>query len=129
MFCAVSATITTIALAIALGVRNSTPRSQSQTGPTVSPDSNTCLTQGCVQLAAQVTAAMNQSVDPCEDFYQFSCGNWGQRNLIPPGKSNHYPCINYLTHNGHKYCQLEALQVSVKPRLSAVVCASGHNSM
>ena len=46
---------------------------------------DTCTTPGCVQLAAQMTAAMNQSVDPCEDFYEFSCGNWGQKNPIPPG--------------------------------------------
>lgn len=76
--------ITTVALAIALGVRNSMSQPQAQTG-TTSPDSNVCLTEGCIQLAAQMTSAMNQSVDPCEDFYQFSCGRWGQSNLIPPG--------------------------------------------
>ena len=88
---AVLAIIATIVLAIVLGVQSSQP--QAQAGPTTSPTatppdsgSSTCLTQGCVQLAAQITSAMNQSVDPCEDFYQFSCGNWGQRNLIPPGK-------------------------------------------
>ena len=58
-------------------------------GPTMSPTDSgpdTCTTQGCVQLAAQISSAMNQSVDPCQNFYQFSCGNWGQRNLIPPGE-------------------------------------------
>ena len=91
-FHAVSAIITVIGLAIALGVRSSQPQASSQTGPTTGPTtppdsgSNTCLTQECIQLAAQITSAMNQSVDPCQDFYQFSCGNWGQRNLIPPGK-------------------------------------------
>ena len=80
-FHAVSAIIAVIGLAIALGVQSS----QTQASP---PDSgsSTCLTQGCVQLAAEITSAMNQSVDPCQDFFQFSCGNWGQRNLIPPGK-------------------------------------------
>lgn len=85
---AISATITTIALGITLGVRSS-----AQTGPSTSQDSNTCLTQGCIQLAAQMTAAMNESVDPCEDFYQFSCGNWGQNNFIPPGGKVQNPLV------------------------------------
>ena len=57
-------------------------------GPTMSPTDSgpeICLTQGCIQLAAQMIAAMNQSVDPCENFYEFTCGNWEQRNWIPPG--------------------------------------------
>jgi hypothetical protein len=93
----VSAIIAVIGLAIALGVRSSQSQASGQTNPTMAPTmgpttsspdsgSSTCLTQGCVQLAAQITSAMNQSVDPCQDFYQFSCGNWGQRNLIRPGK-------------------------------------------
>ena len=79
-FYAVSAIIAVIGLAITLGVRSS----QSQSMPQDS-GSDTCTTQGCIQLAAQISSAMNQSVDPCEDFYNFTCGNWGQQNPIPPG--------------------------------------------
>ncbi|MBI5480575.1 MAG: M13 family metallopeptidase, partial [Deltaproteobacteria bacterium] len=28
--------------------------------------------------------AMNRSVDPCVDFYQYSCGGWIENNPIPP---------------------------------------------
>ena len=88
---AVSAIITVIGLAIALGVRSSQSQSQPSGGPTMSPTDSgpeVCLTQGCIQLAAHMTAAMNQSVDPCEDFYEFTCGNWGQRNFTPAGIAN-----------------------------------------
>ena len=33
-------------------------------------------------------AAMDRSVDPCVDFYAYSCGGWQKRNPIPPDQSS-----------------------------------------
>lgn len=30
---------------------------------------------------------MNKSVDPCEDFYEYVCGQWKNEDLIPPWES------------------------------------------
>ncbi|XP_052738146.1 neprilysin-4 isoform X3 [Bicyclus anynana] len=47
-----------------------------------------CLSELCVGTASRVLAALNKSVDPCDDFYEFACGGWIQRNPVPEWASS-----------------------------------------
>ncbi|XP_055356518.1 neprilysin-11-like [Paramacrobiotus metropolitanus] len=35
-----------------------------------------CQTPACKEIAEKVLSRINASVNPCDDFYQFSCGKW-----------------------------------------------------
>lgn len=41
--------------------------------------------------------SIDQTVDPCEDFYQFACGGWINKNAIPPGhgETSHFALLSY----------------------------------
>ncbi|GJQ69914.1 Nep2 [Trypoxylus dichotomus] len=49
---------------------------------------NICLTPGCIHAASKVLEFMDASVDPCDDFYQFSCGSFIKKTNIPDDKSS-----------------------------------------
>ncbi|KAI3385053.1 hypothetical protein SNEBB_005701 [Seison nebaliae] len=44
---------------------------------------NICVTEECIKSAAFLMSNMNTSVDPCEDFYSFACGNFVRKTIIP----------------------------------------------
>ena len=47
---------------------------------------NVCLTAGCIHSASKVLDSMDPSVEPCDDFYHFACGNYIKNTNIPDEK-------------------------------------------
>ena len=41
-----------------------------------------CLSESCVLASAHLLEQMDTSVDPCQDFYKFTCGKYIEKNLI-----------------------------------------------
>ncbi|KPM02741.1 membrane metallo-endopeptidase-like protein 1-like protein [Sarcoptes scabiei] len=68
---------------------------QKQQWPTISPSqesqkqpSDICLTRGCVQAAAELISNLDEEISPCDDFYQFACGGWIKRQVIPDERTS-----------------------------------------
>lgn len=52
------------------------------------PSTTVCTSKECKNIARYVKRSMNQTVDPCSDFYQFTCGGWIKKNPIPKTSSS-----------------------------------------
>ena len=61
------------------------PSSSTPTKDYMSPEY--CMTPGCVQAAADILSNMDHSVNPCEDFYQFACGGFIEKTVIPDDRT------------------------------------------
>ena len=75
----IAAVVAVVVIAVPLSVTYLSSSMSSQT-------STTCLSAECIKLSASVLAALDRTVDPCTNFYEFSCGNWIQNTTIPPGE-------------------------------------------
>merc|ERR1712088_927833 len=53
------------------------------------PGSKVCLTKGCVKAAADLIKSMDETVDPCSDFYNFACGNFIKETVIPDHQTSY----------------------------------------
>ncbi|KAF5283678.1 hypothetical protein FQA39_LY17253 [Lamprigera yunnana] len=58
-------------------------------------DTTVCLSSECVSSASRVIEYMDSTVNPCENFYKFACGNFLKDTVIPSDKSyeNHFSII------------------------------------
>ncbi|XP_035475542.2 phosphate-regulating neutral endopeptidase PHEX [Scophthalmus maximus] len=54
-----------------------------------------CVTPECIEAAGSILSKLDRSVNPCEDFYSFSCGGWLKENPIPEDSSSYgiYPWL------------------------------------
>ena len=64
-----------------------------------SSSSEVCQSEACLDLAVQIKGAMDESIDPCEDFYNFTCGNWAVFNHIPQGDPTICGSVRVTTHS------------------------------
>ncbi|XP_061197808.1 neprilysin-1-like isoform X2 [Saccostrea echinata] len=94
-----------IAVSVALAVvviqrekDDDTPSVKSKTGAnkqnpdTTNPDIITirrevCNSPECVRAASSLLDAIDTSVDPCDDFFQYACGLYRKKQVIPEDKS------------------------------------------
>ncbi|KAG8190128.1 hypothetical protein JTE90_026696 [Oedothorax gibbosus] len=42
-----------------------------------------CTTESCLKSAGTILDRLDQTVHPCKDFYQFACGNYIRRTVLP----------------------------------------------
>ncbi|XP_076138077.1 neprilysin-like isoform X1 [Alosa pseudoharengus] len=56
-----------------------------------------CTTADCTQSAARLIENMDSKVDPCENFYEYACGGWLKKNIIPE-TSSRYSTFDILRH-------------------------------
>ncbi|CAF4138244.1 unnamed protein product [Adineta steineri] len=68
--------LSTVVLGVILAIKNKT------TTETIE-NNELCVTPYCVKAANYLIESIDETVEPCEDFYQFVCGTWIKNSRTP----------------------------------------------
>ena len=59
-----------------------------------------CLTKKCVEASYRMNQHLDEKINACDDFYQYSCGKWLDDVKIPSGNSK-WTSFTELSENNH----------------------------
>ncbi|PFX27583.1 Endothelin-converting enzyme 1 [Stylophora pistillata] len=76
--------ISIVFITLYLTARSDTSRADPQCSST---SQKYCGSQSCLLTAQDAFKQLNQSVDPCEDFYEYVCGGWENENPLGDGET------------------------------------------
>jgi predicted metalloendopeptidase len=77
------------------------------------PSNSSAASEFPKQIPSFDLSAIDKTIDPCVDFYQYSCGNWMKSNPIPADKS-YWARFNQLAEN-NRYILREILEQAEAP--------------
>ncbi|XP_066596068.1 neprilysin-11-like isoform X1 [Prorops nasuta] len=75
-----------------------------------------CRTEKCIEIATKFSRVMNPSIDPCDDFYGYMCGNWNK--IYPISERDTERLINSHTVL-HINMDLQKLDILTKKLIAA----------
>lgn len=81
--------ILAIILLLALMVVKNSAGNSDTSGGELASNHEVCVSPECVTVAAHIISTLNQSVDPCQDFWQYSCGGWLSTHPVPDDKMSY----------------------------------------
>lgn len=81
-----------------------------------------CYSPECVQASAYILGKMDRTVDPCQDFYRYTCGNWMKTTKIPSSRS-HYNIFSEIDDQNKQKIRaiLEKSNAMIKKNQSSAV--------
>ncbi|CAF3718768.1 unnamed protein product [Adineta steineri] len=91
-------TTTTIVTTTPITTTVTTPTITTTVTTTPAATQDLCLTPYCIKAADYLIESIDESVEPCEDFFNFVCGTWIKNTRIPDD-AGAQQTFNMLTHD------------------------------